>query len=154
MFDRVFSLILIALGVALYWHSGTMTTELTSGNIGPELMPRLLAVALVITATLNLVSVLRQQPAAHPSGATETNSESSAYTKLLILVGLLVAYVLLLEPLGYVISTFLFLLTAIQTMERGLLLKSAVIAAVFASGVYVLYVKVALGSLPPMPFFE
>lgn len=150
MFDRVFNLLLVALGVALYWHSGTMTTELTSGNIGPEVLPRLLAVALVITASLNLVTVLRKQPA----GRKGSGEDAGAYTKFLILVGLLLAYALLLEPLGYVISTFLFLLAAIQTMERGQLLKSAVIAAVFAGGVYVLYVKVALGSLPPLPFLE
>ena len=38
--------------------------------------------------------------------------------------------------------------------ERGHLLKSAVIAAAFSGGVYLLYVKVALGSLPPLPFLE
>ena len=152
MFDRVFNLLLIVLGVALYWHSGTMTTELTSGNIGPEVLPRLLAVALVLTAGLNLVTVLRKQPAGRKSGGD--GNGASSYTQFLILVGLLLAYALLLEPLGYVISTFLFLLAAIQTMERGQLLKSAVIAAVFAGGVYVLYVKVALGSLPPLPFLE
>lgn len=152
MFDRVFNLLLVALGVALYWHSGTMTTELTSGNIGPEILPRLLAVALVVTATLNLATVLRKQPAGRKRG--DEGEEGGAYTKFLILVGLLLAYALLLEPLGYVISTFLFLFAAIQTMERGQLIKSAAIAAVFAGGVYVLYVKVALGSLPPLPFLE
>ncbi len=154
MFDRIFNLILVALGVALYWHSDTMTTELTSGNIGPEILPRVLAIALIFTAGLNLVTVIRKQPASSKSGGEKDSGESNAYTKFLILVGLLVAYTLLLEPLGYMISTFLFLLAAIQTMERGHLLKSAVIAAAFAGGVYLLYVKVALGSLPPLPFLE
>ncbi len=153
MFDRVFNLILVALGVALYRHSDTMTTELTSGNIGPEVLPRVLALALVFTAGLNLVTVMRKQPASRKS-TEEDSGANSAYTKFLILVGLLVTYTLLLEPLGYVISTFLFLLAAIQTMERGHLLKSAVIAAAFSGGVYLLYVKVALGSLPPLPFLE
>jgi len=152
MFDRVFNLMLVALGVALYWHSGTMSTELSGGNIGPEVLPRLLAAALVITAGLNVFVVLRKQPAGQKrEGPSE---ESGMYTKFLILVGLLLAYALLLEPLGYVISTFLFLLAAIQTMERGRLLKSAVIAGAFSVGVYLLYVKVALGSLPPLPFLQ
>ncbi|UJW83141.1 tripartite tricarboxylate transporter TctB family protein [Hydrogenophaga sp. SL48] len=154
MFDRIFNLILVALGVALYWHSGTMTTDLTSGNIGPEILPRVLAIALIITASLNLATIMRKQPAGRINGGNEDSDDRSAYTKFLILVGLLVAYSLLLEQLGYVISTFLFLLAAIQTMERGRLLKSAVISAAFAGGVYLLYVKVALGSLPPLPFLE
>jgi putative tricarboxylic transport membrane protein len=144
--------VLIALGVALYWHSGTMTTELTSGNIGPEVLPQLLAGALVITATLNLVTVLRI-PSTGRKSAGESG-QGGGYNTFLILVGLLLAYVLLLEPLGYVISTFLFLLAAFQTMERGKLLKSAAIAAAFAGGVYVLYVQIALGSLPPLPFLK
>jgi putative tricarboxylic transport membrane protein len=152
MFDRIFNLILVALGVALYWHSATMKTELSSGNIGPDVLPRLLALALVITASLNLVTVLRKQSA---NGNKEANEDDGgAYQKFLLLVGQLVAYALLLEPLGYVISTFLFLFAAIQTMERGHLLKSAVIAGLFAGGVYLLYVKVALGSLPPLPFLD
>jgi putative tricarboxylic transport membrane protein len=152
MFDRIFNLVLVALGVALYWHSATMTTDLSSGNIGPDVLPRLLALALVITASLNLVTVMRKQSANGNKGAKE--DDSSTYQKFLVLVGLLVAYALLLEPLGYVISTFVFLFSAIQTMERGHLLKSAVIAGVFAGGVYLLYVKVALGSLPPLPFLD
>lgn len=151
MFDRIFSLLLMVLAVALYWHSDTMTTELTSGNVGPEVLPRLLAAALLVTATLNLVTALRTQRVASPR---ESGEGSGEHKRFFVLVGLLVAYALLMEPLGYVISTFAFLLAAIQTMERGKLLKSAVIAAAFSGGVYLLYVKVALGSLPPMPFFE
>lgn len=154
MFDRIFNLILVALGVALYWHSGTMTTELTSGNIGPEVLPRVLAVALILTAGLNLATVLRTQPAQRKKAGSEDAAARGAYTQFLVLVALLVAYTLLLEPLGYVISTFLFLLAAIQTMQRGQLIKSALISAAFAGGVYLLYVKVALGSLPPLPFLE
>jgi putative tricarboxylic transport membrane protein len=112
-----------------------------------------LALALVFTAGLNLVTVMRKQPASRKS-TEEDSGANNAYTKFLILVGLLVTYTLLLEPLGYVISTFLFLLAAIQTMERGHLIKSAVIAAIFSGGVYLLYVKVALGALPPLPFLE
>lgn len=151
MFDRIFSLLLMVLGVALYWHSGSMTTELTSGNVGPEVLPRLLAAALLITATLNLVASLRTQRVVTP---LENSDGGGEHKKFLVLVGLLVAYVLLLEQLGYVIATFAFLLAAIQTMERGKLFKSAVIAALFSGGVYLLYVKVAQGSLPPMPFLE
>ena len=152
MFDRIFNLFLVALGGALYWHSATMTTELSGGNIGPDVLPKLLALALVVTASLNLVTVMRKQGAGGDKGANEY--DGGAHRKFLVLVGLLVAYALLLEPLGYVISTFLFLFAAIQAMERGHFVKSAIIAGGFAGGVYLLYVKVALGSLPPLPFLD
>jgi putative tricarboxylic transport membrane protein len=149
MFDRIFSLLLIVLGVTLYWHSGGMTTELSSGNVGPEVLPRLLALILVIAASFNLTIALRVKAAKARAVGDDPGNE---YRKFLLLVGLLVAYSLLLEPLGYVISTFLFLLGSFQTMQRGQVVKSAMIAAAFSGGVYLLYVKVALGSLPPLPF--
>jgi putative tricarboxylic transport membrane protein len=154
MFDRLFNLLLIVLGVALYWHSNTMTTELTSGNIGPEILPKVLAIALIFTAGLNLATVIRVRSVKGKNATAANADEKGAYTKFLILVGLLIAYAMLLEPLGYVISTFIFLLAAIQTMERGHVVKAVVISGAFAGGVYLVYVKIALGSLPPMPFLQ
>jgi putative tricarboxylic transport membrane protein len=147
MFDRYASVVFIALGISLFFVSQTWTTTSTGGYIGPKELPRFLAVALVIVAVINLVAALRSRP----SGKTEKRLE---YRKFLIILGLLLAYVLLLEPLGYVICTFLFLMAAFQTMEKGKYWKSAVIAGAFSGGIYFLYVKVALGVLPGFPFLD
>jgi putative tricarboxylic transport membrane protein len=147
MFDRYASIVFIVLGVTLFFYSYTLTTTSTGGSIGPKELPQFLAVALVIFASINLYSAFRARPAKGREGGLE-------YKKFLFLLGELLAYVLLLEPLGYVISTFLFLMAGFQTMERGHYLKSAIIAAAFSGGIYVLYVKVALGVLPGFPFVE
>lgn len=147
MFDRYASIVFIALGVALFFYSRTLTSSSTGSSIGPQELPLFLAVALTITAVINLVSALRVK-------SPEGKEEGLEYRKFLILLGLLLAYVLLLEPLGYVISTFLFLMAAFQTMEKGGYLKSALIAAAYSGGIYLVYVKVALGVLPGFPFVE
>jgi len=143
-FDRYASILFIALGVALFFYSQTLTSSFTGTSIGPKELPLFLAVALVITAVINLVAALRVKS---PGGKKGLDT-----WKFLIMVGLLLLYVFLLEPLGYVISTFLFLMAAFQTMERGGYLKSALIAGAFSGGIYLLYVKVALGVLPGLPF--
>ncbi|MCU0918501.1 MAG: tripartite tricarboxylate transporter TctB family protein [Planctomycetes bacterium] len=143
-FDRYASILFIALGVALFFYSQTLTSSFTGTSIGPKELPLFLAVALVITAVINLVAALRVKS---PGGKKGLDN-----WKFLIMVGLLLLYVFLLEPLGYVISTFLFLMAAFQTMERGGYLKSALIAGAFSGGIYLLYVKVALGVLPGLPF--
>lgn len=143
-FDRCASIVFIALGVALFFYSQTLTSSFTGTSIGPKEMPLFLAVALVITAVINLVAALRVKSPREKKGLD--------YWKFLVMVGLLLLYVLLLEPLGYVISTFLFLMAAFQTMERGGYLKSALIAGAFSGGIYLLYVRVALGVLPGLPF--
>lgn len=147
VFDRYASIVFIALGVALFFYSRTLTSSSTGSSIGPQELPLFLAVALIITAVINLVAAVRAK-------SSKEKGEGLEYGKFLVILGLLLAYVLLLEPLGYVISTFLFLMAAFQTMEKGGYIKSALIAAAFSGGIYFVYVKVALGVLPGLPFVE
>lgn len=147
MFDRYLSIIFIALGIALFFYSRTLTTTSTGGFIGPEALPMFLAVALVFTSVINLLASLKVK---HVKG----KGDGGDYKKFMMLLGLLLAYVLLIEPLGYVVSTFLFLFGGFQTMEKGDYMKSAIIAAIFAGGVYYFYVQVAQGNLPGFPFVE
>jgi putative tricarboxylic transport membrane protein len=146
MFDRVFSLILMVLAIALFYYSGTLDEMSSGGSIGPKEMPRFLAVGLFMAAILNLINVLKIKP-------TTQSAVSLEYGKFLKILIALLAYALLIERLGYVLSTFLFLFFCFQVMEHGKYLKTAVIAAALSGGVYALYVKVAKGALPPLPFF-
>ena len=147
MFDRYASIVFIVLGVSLFFYAQTLTESSTGGSIGPKELPLFLSVVLVLFSLINLVNAIRAKSRAK-------KEEGLEYKKFLILLGLLLAYVFLLEPLGYVISTFLFLLAAFQTMEKGAYWKSALIAAAFSGGVYYLYVNVALGVLPGLPFVD
>lgn len=147
MFDRYASIVFIVLGVSLFFYAQTLTVSSTGGSIGPKELPLFLSVVLVLFSLINLVNAIRAKSRAK-------KEEGLEYKKFLILLGLLLAYVFLLEPLGYVISTFLFLLAAFQTMEKGAYWKSALIAAAFSGGVYYLYVNVALGVLPGLPFVD
>jgi putative tricarboxylic transport membrane protein len=150
MFDRAFSLILMALAVALFFYSGTLDEMASGGSIGPKEMPLFLAAGLFVAAVLNLINVLKVKPAAQGQGSGGASLEYGKFVKILVA---LVAYALLIERLGYVLSTFAFLFFSFQVMERGKYVKTAIIAAIFAGGVYGLYVKVAKGSLPAFPFF-
>lgn len=145
MFDRYASIVFLVLGVSLFFYAQTLTISSTGTSIGPKELPLFLAVVLILFSIINLLTALRAKRAAKQADGLE-------YRKFLILLGLLLAYVVLLEPLGYVISTFLFLFAAFQAMEQGQYVKSALIAAAFAGGVYYLYVDVALGVLPGLPF--
>ena len=147
MFDRYASIVFMVLGVSLFFYAPTLTVSSTGSSIGPKELPLFLSVVLVLFSLINLVNAIRAK-------SPTKKEEGLEYKKFLILLGLLLAYVFLLEPLGYVISTFLFLLAAFQTMEKGAYWKSVLIAAAFSGGVYYLYVNVALGVLPGLPFVD
>ena len=79
--------------------------------------------------------------------------EKLQYKKFIIILVSAALYAFLLEKIGYVISTFLFLLIAFQTMERGRYLPTILIAAIFSFGVYYFFAEFLGGSLPGFPTF-
>ena len=143
-FDRYASIVFLALGVAVFMYIQSIEISTAGSAIGPKELPTLLAVILIILSLANLYQAIKSKAVA--------KVEKLEYRKFLVAFVSLVLYAVLLEPLGYVISTFLFLFVGFQNMEKGGYLKSALIAAAFAGGVYYLYVEIAQGVLPPLPF--
>lgn len=143
-FDRYASVVFLALGIAVFIYIRNLEISTAGSFIGPKEFPAFLSLVLIGLGAANLFVTLREKKSA--------KTEKLEYKKFLIIFVSLVLYALLIEPLGYVISTFLFLLIGFQTMEKGGLIKSALFAAAFAGGVYYLYVEVAMGVLPPLPF--
>ena len=81
----------------------------------------------------------------------EKYKENLDYKRFGIIFVAAVLYALFLEDIGFVISTFLFLMIGFQTMEKGRVWVSLVISIAFSCGVYYLYVNVLDGSLPGFP---
>ena len=143
-FDRYASVVFLALGIAVFVYIRNLEISTAGSFIGPKEFPTLLSLILIGLSAANLFAALRSK--------TPSKAKKLEYKKFLIIFVALVLYALLLEPIGYVISTFLFLMVGFQTMEKGGYVKSALIAAALAGGVYYLYVEVAMGVLPPLPF--
>ena len=126
-------------------YSQTLTVTNVGIAIGPKTLPTFLSVILIALSAANLFVTLKDKSPSKKEGKLE-------YKKFLKIFASLVLYALLIEPLGYVISTFMFLFAGFQTMEKGKYLTSAIIAAAFAGGIYYFYVEIFLGTLPPLPF--
>ena len=96
--DRIFGVLMIALAVAYGWGT-TLFPEPFGGaeSVGPETFPRLLAVVLALSS---LYMVVRPDPDnAWPWSRTGV--------ELIIAVVVLVFYTMLLQPLGFILSTLL-----------------------------------------------
>jgi len=66
-------------------------------------------------------------------------------------VAVFLLYIALLKPLGYVLSTILYLTVAFQLVQRGKLWLSLLVAAAFAGVIYYVFVVVLKGTLPGFP---
>lgn len=143
-FDRSLSLVIIAVCSVFIFESTKMLKGSFGSTIGPGMLPMILAIVLAILSLINFYQTFRVKNSGE-------KGEKLQYKRFLILLVTSILYCLLLELLGYVISTFLFLIIAFQVMEKGKIIYSLIFSAVISVGVYFLYVDVMKGSLPGLP---
>ena len=107
--------------------------------VGPAALPAVIGAALAV-ASLALAArgVLRGVPAQSPA-------------RFAVVAGLLLGYILLLLPLGYVISTFLFLFGTTMYLDRGRPVRNFVYSLLFALVVYYVFTELLTVVLPAGP---
>ncbi|MEH7332557.1 tripartite tricarboxylate transporter TctB family protein [Neobacillus drentensis] len=145
-FDRVASIVFLAVGVLFIVGSRHISSSSYGSVVGPDIFPFILGILLV------LLSIRLFFEANQSKGATG-NKEKLDYKPFLIIFVATLLYILTLETIGYVITTFLFLLVCFQTMERKKLIMSIIISAAFSGLVYFLFVDVLKGTLPGWPIW-
>jgi putative tricarboxylic transport membrane protein len=145
MFDRIVGLVFILVGVFFILESRNLSSSSYGSGVGPDLFPMGLGIILILLSIRLMIETFRYPKEAKKGDALDV--KRFGFMLLLILL-----YVVLFEIIGYVLSTFLFLVAAFQIMERGRWLSSVLIAGVFAGVVYYVYVEVLKGTLPAFPF--
>lgn len=144
-FDRYASLAFLALGAGFVYQSQNISQSAYGSNVGPNIFPLGLGVILILLSFRLFFETFRYK------AEDGREKEVLDYKRFSIILIAAIGYVLLLEPLGYIISTFFFLLVGFQTMDKGKPLATILIAAAFASGIYIVYVKLLEGTLPGLP---
>lgn len=151
MADRViFVCILVVAGV--YFYATEQLPSLEIGDpLGPKAFPRLLGIALVVTAFVLLFEMLKgkRKPAAKPASEP---ADRGAYLVIAAVVVWTFLFFLVFEKLGYVIATTIYLFALMSYFHRGRTVTNAVTAVLFCVGSYfmfkVLGVNLARGVLP------
>ena len=101
---------LIILGIGVFYLSKTAKLAIWKGKtLGPGFFPLLLGIALVALTVLLLVKATLAARDPSLSLPQRFFPSRSGLLKLLYLIGALAVYVLTLQPLGYLLSTLLFL---------------------------------------------
>lgn len=143
-FDRFLSLILILVCGILIFESTKILESSIGSTIGPGLLPMVLAIILGLLSIVNFYQTFQMRYA-------DEQKEKLEYKRFIMMVVSATLYCLLIVPLGYVISTFLFLIVGFQLMEKGKVLYSVIFAAMVSFSVYYVYVEIMKGTLPGLP---
>lgn len=145
-FDRVASILFLAVGVLFIIGSKQLTSSSYGSVVGPDIFPFILGIILVLLS-------IRLFYETYMAKANHQKKEKLEYKPFLIIFVATLIYILTLESVGYVITTFVFLFVCFQTMERSKWVNSLIISALFSGIVYYLFVEVLKGTLPGWPIW-
>ncbi|MCL6283274.1 tripartite tricarboxylate transporter TctB family protein [Ruegeria sp. 2012CJ41-6] len=150
----VILLVCVAYGYAAYFTmDGVLPPIMQRSPIWPSSFPKVLAVGAIL---FSLAIVLGLEKAPQKEDAADINlSRLGDYNvgQALLLLGLMVAYALLLRPLGFLAATFLFLFLGAFILGERRFVLMAVIAAIAAGCVWYLVDAVLGIFLSPLPGF-
>jgi putative tricarboxylic transport membrane protein len=164
MADRViFVCTLLLAGV--YFYATEQLPSLEIGDpLGPKAFPRLLVIALVITAIILLLEILRKPKTAPAAvavavagaGAGAGAADPRERGAKLVVAGAAIwtlLYFLVFETLGFVVATTIYLLVLMAYFNRGKWVANVLTAVLFSLGSYLMFtqllgVTLARGILP------
>ena len=128
----------------------------SNAAVGPAALPIVIGAALAV-ASLALAArgflrgvPTREEPEAEDAEELDDNPAQSP-ARFAVVAGLLLGYVVLFLPLGYVISTFLFLFGTTMYLERGRPVRNVVYSLLFALVVYYVFTELLTVVLPAGP---
>jgi putative tricarboxylic transport membrane protein len=128
MADRVIFVGILVLAGIYFWATSQIPTLEIGDPLGPKAFPRLLGGGLLVCAVMLLLEILKQRKSA---AAPEEAQDTSTY-KIVAGVAVVTAiYFALFEPLGYAISTSLFLLVMTHYFHKGKTLTNVLTSVLY-----------------------
>jgi putative tricarboxylic transport membrane protein len=140
-FDRLAAIIFLITGITFILESRSIAATAYGSVVGPNVFPFILGCALSLLSCRLFYETFSYK-------GTEKEAVQYNYKQFFIILASAILYALLLEKIGFIISSFLFLIVAIQTMERGNWIKSLSISLGYSLIIYFIFVDVLKGTLP------
>lgn len=138
MADRVIFVCMIVLA-GVYFYATAQIPSLEIGDpLGPKAFPRLLGIALLVTAGMLLLEMWRAK------GEKSEASEMPSRRVVAVLAGVVVwtgIYFVMFERVGYVISTMIYLIPLTAYFNRGRWVMNVTTCVLFALLSYTMFTK-------------
>jgi putative tricarboxylic transport membrane protein len=134
-------------GAFALWKAFEIEQPTAYRPMGPRVFPVLISVALIVLGVLFVVETLRgADPEVEQHVATELRTAD--HFQVVLVVGLLVAYTLAFDRLGYVVATTVFLPAAARILGSRQVLRDVVVGVAVAIAAFVVFTKLLSIDLP------
>jgi putative tricarboxylic transport membrane protein len=158
-FDRWIALALLVISL-VYGYTAFFTMDdqlapiMKRAAVWPSSFPKVLSIGAMLLA-LSIVLGLEKHTGKDPDAADINLSRLSDYKfgQAFLLLGLMVAYALMLRPIGFLASTFLFLFVGSYLLGERRYVLMAIVSAIAAGSVWYLVDAVLGIFLRPFPMF-
>jgi putative tricarboxylic transport membrane protein len=141
MIDRVIIVCTVIIAVLYFYGTAQIPTLQIGDPLGPKAFPILLGIALLISVGLLGVEHWKDQKAAvqAPAGGSPFDRR---YVRIIAAVTAWAGgYYLVLEPLGYIVATTIFLLALTAWFNRGKWIANVLSSVLFSAGSYFMFLK-------------
>ena len=143
--ELVFSLALVAFSLFAAWQAWRISGFQSLSSAG--VFPMLATSAMVVSGLFILAEAARARPEVERGGVRRFAADITPL-RLVLFAVLIVAYMLALEPVGFVVSSFLFLFLAMSFLHRKGVLVSLAVSAGSLLVIYFIFRQVFSVVLP------
>jgi putative tricarboxylic transport membrane protein len=147
--EMITGIFLLVLSGLVIWEALQMPPSATFGP-GPAFLPFWLGVLLAVFATILFISAL-YRPATEKDNESVFPGKQALFTIMAVLVGL-AAYILLIDVLGYLADTFLFIVFLVRIVEREPWPLTLIVAVATTAGLFITFQILLKITLPSNMF--
>ncbi|QMU56987.1 MAG: tripartite tricarboxylate transporter TctB family protein [Boseongicola sp.] len=147
-------LICLAYGYAAYFSMDQLLPPILQRSpIWPSSFPKVLSVGAILFALIILLGLEKSPENDKVADINLSRLGDYNIGQALVLIGMMIGYAILLRPLGFLGSTFLFLFLGSFSLGERRYLVMAIVSAIAAAGIWYLVDSVLGIFLRPLPLF-
>lgn len=137
--ELVFVLVLLLFGATALWQAFRISGLVSWSS--PGAVPMLAALVMLVSAVRVAVATMRRPPADVPPGSTLSREFGQQLVPRAIVAFtlLIVLYMFALEPLGFVVASFLFLVAGMWVLGSRRIVYNVVVSALSLAVIYVIF---------------
>lgn len=151
-FDRVAAMITIPIALFLIYVAYSAPKSNIRQTLGPQALPIAVLILIIVCAVFIFIEASGDKQQSAPATDVEEAPPVSAgfdkYKTVVLVVLGLVVYGIMLEPVGFVISTTLLVLYSARLFEKGKWVRNVVVSLLFSISVYYCFVNLLDVMLP------